>query len=160
MSVGRVCAMRAARRAGFGVVACLALSCGNGADPGNDCTRRNDVAGFVLVSHGDTLCTQWQAQVTGRIASIPGGLVHGIQVTFLAPDHTDIPLANGCTVKSLQVSVADSTIAEITRDQGLRWYFNVQARNIGTTTLALSLRRSGQTDFTSQPIPIFTGAIR
>jgi hypothetical protein len=102
----------------------------------------------------DTVCTQWQSHVDHPIQLRPAVLLHGIQVTFRDSSGADIHLGNDCALDFLSLSMADSTVALVTRDLGLRWYFNILTLKPGSTTLEVSLWQNDAINFTSQAIPV------
>jgi hypothetical protein len=136
-------------------------ACDRGTEPGHDhspdgdfCGHVDNVGGCMLVSHGDTLCLHRPPSLTGGIEVLAGGLKHGIQVTFLDENLDGIPIANDCAINSMVVTSDDPDVAEVQREDGLRWYFNVQGKTAGSTSVRVSLRHDSHSHYTSPPIPV------
>lgn len=140
------------------LTASLALSCGD--ETTSPCPQVTGAAGIRLVSHGHELYRQDGATQQGAITVAPGGLVHAIECTFLDAQGRAIAIANDCQADSLTVVSLNPAIAVVSRDAGLRFFFNVSGETIGQTTLDLQLLQDSAARFTALPIPVVVpGAI-
>lgn len=150
------------KRAKVGAVALLTLtlvSCGD--DATAPCPDVTNTAGVILTSHGHELYRQVGAAQQGALTVASGGLLHGIQCTFVDANAQAIPIANRCGTDSVAVESLDPGVASVSRDAGLRLYFNVSGVAPGSTTLALRLLHENDPSFTALPVPVeITGPVR
>ena len=131
---------------------CLSLSCGDGNT--GPCPTVPTVSGVILVSHGRELYRQTDAMSAGTITVREGDLVHAIACTFLDADGHTIVIGNDCQSNSIAIESGDPAVATITRDAGLRFFFNVSGVNAGSTLLALRLVHETSSQFTALPVPV------
>jgi len=134
------------------VAACFTLSCGD--DSTGPCPTVTGATGLVLVSHGRELYRQTGAAQQGAITVRAGDLVHAIECTFLDRDGRPIAIASNCQTDSLAVDSLDPVVAAVSRDAGLRFFFNVSGVSPGNTTLQLSLVHEANPVFTALAIPV------
>lgn len=119
-----------------------------------------DAEGIRVVSDGAVLAQQWQATVTGGVTLDAGTTRDSLQVLFLATDSTVITGGTlSCGDKSLDWTVADSSVVGVRPGTGGPWSVRLVAKGAGATTLRFIARHVDHADFTSQPIPVtVTGA--
>lgn len=110
--------------------------------------------GTVLESHGTILASEWAGLVQGQLTTRAGTLLHGVQVIFLRPDSTRFAVPDSCAENQLIWSIADSNVAQVSRDPGFEWTFNVFGKQIGTTTLTLQGWHEDHLHRTIGPIPV------
>ena len=90
--------------------------------------------------------------MTGRIEVTDSTETPLIFVKFLTDDGT-VGTPQGAE-HSLQLTVADTSIAEPETHQGEDWEFHIKGKQIGQTTLEISIFHNDHPDFVSRPIPI------
>ena len=134
------------------VAACFTLSCGD--DSTGPCPTVTGATGLVLVSHGRELYRQTGAVQQGTINVRAGDLVHAIECRFLDRDGRPIAIAGNCQTDSLAVDSLDPAVAAVSRDAGLRFFFNVSGVSPGNTTLQLRLVHEANPVFTALPVPV------
>lgn len=135
----------------------LTSGCKQASGPSVDngiCGHIEFAGGVDMVSHGSDVFHQFGFQTTGNMSVVVGAVLHGIDVTFLDENALPIHLANDCGIMRMDVEMLDSTLADITRDAGLRWRFNVVGKKAGRTTLTVALWHDGHAHFTSEPITL------
>lgn len=143
---------RANGRAAALLALSLTVSCGD--DATAPCQGVTNAAGVILTSHGHELYRQVGAAQQGAITVASGGLLHGIECTFVDANAQAIPIANGCQTDSVAVESMDPGVASVSRDAGLRLFFNVSGVTPGSTTLSLRLMHENNTRFTALPVPV------
>jgi hypothetical protein len=125
---------------------------------GGTCGHVDNAGGLTLVSHGDTLVSLYgftfDPHYPNQLTMPLNGVVHGIQVTFKDQHNAPIAIANDCAINSLAWTFTDPSIAEGAQDPGLRWYFNVTGKHVGSTVLRIKLVHDSHSHYMSEPIPI------
>lgn len=132
----------------------LALTVSCGEDATAPCPAVTNATGVILTSHGRELYREVAGVQQGTLTIPSGGLLHGVECTFVDANAHAIAIANECQTNSVGVESLDPGVASISRDVGLRFFFNVSGGTPGNTTLDLRLIQDGQARFTAQPVPV------
>jgi hypothetical protein len=115
-----------------------------------------DVYGVLLQDmHSlDTLVTIRQGGVQGHLETQVRSLLHGVHVFLYDSRLQAFAISESCTVNYMRWAVADTLIAQVTQEPTQRWYFNVDGRQVGSTTMRVSVWHDQHSHYTSQDIPI------
>jgi hypothetical protein len=127
--------------------------CSEDSNPVNgDNTTHFEAIGLYLIESGDTIVSYLGGTVTGQIEVTDSTETPLIFVKFLSDDGT-VGTPQGPEY-SLQLAVADTSTAETETHQGEDWEFHIKGKQIGQTTLEISIFHNDHPDFVSRPIPI------
>jgi hypothetical protein len=127
--------------------------CSDDSNPvAGDNTTHFEAIGLYLIESGDTIVSYIGGTVSGQIEVADSAETPLIYVKFLTDDGT-VGTPQG-PEHSLQLTVADTTVAEPETHQGEDWEFHIKGKIIGQTTLEISIFHNDHPDFVSRPIPI------
>ena len=127
--------------------------CSDDSNPVNgDNTTHFEAIGLYLIESGDTIVSYLGGTVAGQIEVADSAETPLIFVKFLTDDGT-VGTPQG-PEHSLQLTVADTSFAEPETHQGEDWEFHIKGKQIGQTTLEISIFHNDHPDFVSRPIPI------
>ena len=127
--------------------------CSDDSNPVNgDNTTHFEAIGLYLIESGDTIVSYLGGTVTGQIEVTDSTETPLIFVKFLTDEGT-VGTPQG-PEHSLQLSVADTSIATPETHQGEDWEFHIKGKQIGQTALEISIFHNDHPDFISRPIPI------
>lgn len=112
-------------------------------------------SGYRVSSASDsTLVSAWEGVLLGAIRVPTGGTAAGLHWTFFADDSTEYAVADSCSINRMTWTVADSTIAAVSRDPGVEWTFHVTGLQAGATTIVLDAWHEAHIHLSSEPIPV------
>lgn len=123
------------------------------ANPGN-CGHIEGPGYRVATSSDSTLVSAWEGVQTGAIRVAAGATADSLHWTFFADDSTEYAVADSCSINRMTWTVADSTIASLSRDSGAEWTFHVTGLQAGATTVVLDAWHEAHIHLSSEPIPI------
>ncbi len=113
-----------------------------------------EAEGFDLEAGGSTLHSQFRGNVYGTLSVNAGATVTGIEVKWLDVDSLHIAPDTECD-QSLAWQIANSSIIGITAaGGGSKWAFNLEGKQLGTTTFQVQIFHVDHPDFTSLPITV------
>jgi hypothetical protein len=128
-------------------------SCSEDSNPvnGGD-TDHFEAIGLYLIESGDTLVSYIGGTVSGEITVTDSTETPLIFVKFLSDDGT-VGTPQG-PEHSLNLSIADTSIAEYETHEGEDWEFHIKGKTAGQTTMEISIFHNDHPDFVSKPIPV------
>lgn len=130
----------------FVLTALVLASCDNpvGSDDDDD-HDHEEVAGYVLISEGDTLVTVRNAAVTGSIPVPLGASTESIEVVFTDDDDHEIHDDDFDDSFSVRIEVENESLLDI--DQPSRWTFSFSGLEAGTTAAHITLMHVSHEEF-------------
>jgi hypothetical protein len=132
----------------------LLSSCSNDSNPvGNDDNSEHfEAIGLYLIESGDTIVAYIGGIVTGQIEVADSSETPLIYAKFLTDDgNVGTPQGDH---HSLQLEIADTTIAVTETHAGEDWEFHVIGKQVGQTSIEISIFHNDHPDFVSKAIPI------
>lgn len=111
-------------------------------------------SGYLLTSPDSVVVSAWEGMQFGEIRVPVGATADSLHWTFLTDDSTEYAVADSCSINRMTWTVADSTVASVSRDPGAEWTFHVAGLQAGSTTLVLDAWHEAHIHLSSEPIPI------
>lgn len=128
-------------------------------DPDQGVCGHVEADGARFVSHGKELARDEGEVATGELSVREGALLHMVEFHALDGDGDDVLLPGPtCDSNFLAYTVENSAIAQIEREDGQKWAFNVRGIAQGQTTVTFRPMHEDHFHYETQAIRIVVTA--
>jgi hypothetical protein len=113
-----------------------------------------EAEGFDLEAGGSTLHSQFQGRIYGTLTVSEGATVTGIEVKWLDVDSMHVAPEPDCDQTLRWQITQPATIGITASGGGNPWAFDLEGKQVGSTTFQVQIFHSDHADFTSLPITV------